>query len=168
MGYTILNIGKTGIGISSIGNAGIKWDYNSCYNEALKYTTKIEFYKQANSAWCKARKNNWLKDYIWLKSRQRPKKYWNYDTCYKAAKKCKIINDLRKNYEEAYKLALKNNWLKDYTWFKELRHRHSKEEAIEKKKKCKNKQEFKEKYLTIYRWINRNKLNELYKYINTY
>lgn len=39
---------------------------NSCFWEAMKYKTRTEFEKCNESAYNAARKNNWLKDYIWL------------------------------------------------------------------------------------------------------
>ena len=165
LGYVVLNIGKTGKNIGSIGGAGIKWDYESCYEEALKYKTKIEFYKGSNGAWCKARKYGWLKDYTWLYSPQRPKKYWNYETCMEAAKKCNIINELRNNYEEAYKIARKNGWIKDYTWFKELRHRYTEEEVIMILKQCNSVAELRKKFAKAYNYICYHKAYHLYKYI---
>jgi len=45
-----------------------------------------------------------------------PKK-WTYDACYNLAKECKTKKELQKKSASAYKSALVNNWLKDYTWF---------------------------------------------------
>jgi hypothetical protein len=45
-------------------------DYDNCYNEAKKYTSRTEFKKKSPGACKSARKHKWLNDYTWLK---RPK-----------------------------------------------------------------------------------------------
>lgn len=166
-GYVILNVGKTGIGIGSVGNAGIKWDYDTCYKEAKKYNTKIEFYHNSNGAWCRARSEGWLKDYTWLYSPQKPKKYWTKETCMDAAKTCATLNELRKKYEEVYKLAIKYGWLAEYTWIKRQRTRHTDEECINIIKTCKTKQELRNKHYAIYSHVHCTKRYWLFDHIGT-
>lgn len=43
------------------------WNYDTCYNEALKYEKQSDFRKYSSAAYCAARKNGWIKDYHWLK-----------------------------------------------------------------------------------------------------
>jgi hypothetical protein len=64
-GYTILNIMKTG----SLGSAIIKWDENSCFEEAKKYTSLKELYTNNMSVYRKAKEKGWLSEYTWLKRR---------------------------------------------------------------------------------------------------
>ena len=44
------------------------------------------------------------------------RKEWTKETCYEAAKKCKTKSDFKNQFKAAYKLSLKNDWLKDYYW----------------------------------------------------
>jgi hypothetical protein len=44
----------------SISKTTKKWTYETCYNEAKKYTTRNEFKKGCESAYTVARKNGWL------------------------------------------------------------------------------------------------------------
>lgn len=57
-GWSIINKVKTG----GLGGNTIKWDYQSCSNEALKYETRGIFSKESASAYTSARKNKWLDD----------------------------------------------------------------------------------------------------------
>jgi len=147
--YTWLSIGK---------NAGY-WDYEHCLEEAKKYKTKTEFEKGAPSACFRARKEGWVEDYTWfedgrqIESKKRRK--WNYDSCYKLAKSCNKRSELREKSDAAYRVALKNNWIKDYTWFlsdEEVRHQKRPsavkwpyEKCKEIALTCKTAKEFREK-----------------------
>ncbi len=42
------------------------WTQEHCYEEAKKYQTLNEFYKNSSSAYKVAKKNNWLSDYDWF------------------------------------------------------------------------------------------------------
>lgn len=50
------------------------WNYNTCYDEARKYETLLDFRKNAGSTYSTAWKNGWLDDYTWLKKYQYTKK----------------------------------------------------------------------------------------------
>ena len=96
----------------------IKWNYETCYDEAKKYKSKGEFKKNNATAYQTARKNGWLNDYTWFK---RPVvsiiRKWTREACYDEAKKYKSRGEFSKNSPNAYNSALKNGWLDDYTWF---------------------------------------------------
>ena len=66
-GYKTLNRGKTGKNIGSYGNVGIKWNYNSCLEEAKKHKTVCEFLLNDSGAYDAAKRNSWLNDYTWLR-----------------------------------------------------------------------------------------------------
>ena len=97
-----------------------KWDRNSCYEEALKYNKLSQFEKNSPVACNAARKNGWINEYTWLEFSSRPAGYWTYERCYEEAKKYKSRGELKKNARTAYRTALKNGWLDDYTWFEIL------------------------------------------------
>ncbi len=42
------------------------WNYERCYNEAEKYSSKDEFEKENKSAYNSSKRNNWLNDYDWF------------------------------------------------------------------------------------------------------
>jgi len=94
-----------------------KWNYDSCLSIAQKATSLSEFQRQYAGAYNAARKYGWLKDYTWFKPLHKSNGYWNYEECFKEAKKYKSKIEFRKNCSTAYSRALKHNWIKDYTWF---------------------------------------------------
>ena len=100
-----------------------KWDKQACYNEAKKYKTRGEFQRGSRGAYAKALEKGWIKEYSWLSSRQtKPAGYWNnYEHCYEEAKKYKSRRAFLRGCSSAYKKALKNGWLDDYTWFMEIK-----------------------------------------------
>lgn len=100
-----------------------KWDEQICRSEAEKYKTRGEFQKGSCGAYVKALEKGWINEYTWLSSRQtKPAGYWNnYEHCYEEAKKYKNRRAFLKGCSGAYAKALKNGWLDDYTWFKEMK-----------------------------------------------
>lgn len=88
---------------------------------------------------------------------------WNYDTCFEIAKKFKTKSEFHSEYSQAWLIAQKNGWIKDYTWFEHPRkdmgywdYEHCKEEAM----KYKTKVEFRNNCNSAYNvslrngWIN--------------
>ena len=117
-GWTILNIAKTGIGSGSLGLlAKGKWNYESCFLEAKKYTTLKEFRKLSASAYNKSLRYGWLSDYTWLNSIKQEYALWTYEKCYEAAKHCKSKTQFLKHNSHAFSKASKEGWINDYTWF---------------------------------------------------
>lgn len=48
-----------------------KWTKEKCYEAAKKCNTRSEYNRKYCGAYSQANKNNWLKDYVWLKGRDR-------------------------------------------------------------------------------------------------
>lgn len=117
-GYNVLNKGKTGVGSGSLGGISSgKWNYETCYEEAKKYKTRSGFQRKSSGAYNRARQNGWLDDYTWFNELQKPNGYWTYEHCYEEAKKHKTRGEFQKASSRAYKIALINGWINDYTWF---------------------------------------------------
>ena len=108
-GMNVLNLAKTG----SLGGYG-KWTNEKCYDEAKKYDTLLDFRNNSTSAYVAAKRNGWLKDYIWL---ERLNGFWTREKCAEEAKKYKSRKDFSAGAGSAYQAALRNGWLDDYTWF---------------------------------------------------
>lgn len=51
------------------GQKNIKWNQETCYNEALKFRSRTEFSKKSGGAYNVARKKGWLDDYTWFKTK---------------------------------------------------------------------------------------------------
>ena len=126
-GYNVLNKAKTGVGSGSLGAIDNgKWNYETCYQEAKKYSTRTEFNKGSSGAYKIACKNKWLNDYSWFEEVRKPMGYWTYETCYEEAKKYMSKYEFQMKNKGAYKIAWKNKWLNDYIWFKNGRCNDSK------------------------------------------
>ena len=120
-----------------------KWDRDSCYEEALKYNNLSKFEDISPGAFRAAKKNGWLSDYTWLKRTSKPAGYWTYETCYEEAKRYRSRGELKKNARTAYRTALKNGWLDDYTWFEILwRPKWNRETCFKEAKKYHSRTDF--------------------------
>lgn len=120
-----------------------KWDRESCYEEALKYNRISKFEDNSPGAYRAAKKNGWLVDYTWIEYTVKPAGYWSYETCYEEAKRYKSRGELKKHARTAYRYALTNGWLDDYTWFvKKWELKWSKERCFDEANKYKSRYEF--------------------------
>lgn len=96
----------------------IKWTYEKCYEVARKYETNKDFRDNEPSAYSAALRWDWVKEFTWFKQLCTPVNYWTYERTYEEAKKYKCKVDFQRGTRGAYKAALRNNWLNDYTWMK--------------------------------------------------
>ena len=88
-----------------------KWNKETCYEEAKKYSTRTEFQKGCGRAYAVARQNKWLDDYIWFVEGNEKKTKWNKETCYEEAKKYSTRSEFYKGCSSAYNVACKNGWM---------------------------------------------------------
>ena len=146
------------------------WTYERCCEEARKYKTKIEFRNNSRRAYDAAYRHNWMKNFTWFEEIIKPCNYWTYERCYEEAKKYKCKADFQKGKRGAYKAALREGWLKDYTWMKTPPSHNKKwtyETCLEEAKKYTTLNEFREnasKAITLaikmgwineYKWLER-------------
>jgi hypothetical protein len=112
-GWEIINIGKTGYGIGSLGSTWTKWDEKACLEEALKYSQKSDFKKNSSGAYASAIKHGWYSSYTWFgdnkNNNTHPRGYWNYETCYEEAMKYHSMKEFEKYSETAAKKLGKTN-----------------------------------------------------------
>ena len=94
-----------------------KWTHESCYEEAKKYKSKIEFKIAAPTAYSKARKNGWIIEYNWFTPLRKDLGFWTKERCCEEAKKYKTKTEFMEGSPTAYSKSLKNGWNIDYTWF---------------------------------------------------
>lgn len=112
-GYNIINKAATGLGRSSLGSLSFgKWNWKTCYEEAKKYKTKSDFIKNNGSAYSAARKNGWLKEYIWLKNKRH--ETWTYEACLQESLKYQTRTQFARACAGAYDCARKKGWLVDF------------------------------------------------------
>ena len=137
-----------------------KWNKETCYEEAKKYSTRSEFYKGCGRAYTVACKNKWLDDYIWFVEVCKPIGYWTtYETCYEEAKKYSTRSEFKKGCSRAYNVACKNKWIDDYIWFEEIRKPNgywNKETCYEESKKYSTRTEFQQGCNRAYKVARKN------------
>ena len=129
------------------------WNQENCYTEAWKYTKRIDFQKGSGSAYISARRNGWLDDYSWFEDVKKSNGFWTKERCYGEAKKYKSKNGFHKESSGAYKVALKNGWLADYTWFDETKKENNYwtfERCYDEAKKYKSFAEFRKTCISAY------------------
>lgn len=119
-GWNILNIAKTG-SIGGLGKWYSKWNYDTCYEEAKKYSNRISFSKNSNRAYDVARKNKWLDDYTWFEKKTGKQPKWSYEKCAEESKKYKTLKDFMKNSCAAFTAATRHNWVDSFVWLKRER-----------------------------------------------
>lgn len=93
-----------------------KWNKETCFAEAKKYKTTMEFRKNNTYVYNLSITNDWFKDYTWLESKNRFK--WTYENVMEESKKFNTIKDFRMNSYTAYRVALINKWISKFTWLK--------------------------------------------------
>ncbi len=126
------------------------WNKQNCYNLAKQCYSRTDFRNKSSAAYKTALQNNWIEDYIWFVpkyKRNTKKKIWTYEECYEIAQKCNTSRDMQKYSNSAYIFAKKNNWLKDYVWFKCI---WSYSKCLKMAKNVNNITEFIEKYRIAY------------------
>ena len=88
----------------------LKWDKDSCIQEALKYQSRAEFQKAASGAWSAAHKNGWLEEICsHMEIGWQPK--WDKDSCIQEALKYQSRAEFQKTASGAWSAAKKNGWL---------------------------------------------------------
>jgi predicted GIY-YIG superfamily endonuclease len=111
VGWAILNRIKTG----AIGHGKIKWDYEACKKEALKYKTMSEFIKNKIGAYSAALNNNWLNEICSHFDKSGSKGYWNNkELCKIEATKYNNKSEFRNNNWAAYNYSKLNGWLDEF------------------------------------------------------
>ena len=92
------------------------WTYDTVKEEAKKYNTRLEFQKEASSAYRIARKSGWLDNLTkHMVQVMNPKGYWTYDKVEEEAKKYNTRLEFGKGSGSAYNTARKSGWIDDVT-----------------------------------------------------
>lgn len=108
-GWNILNKGKTGKGVGSLG-ACLKWTYEECKKIALQCKNKEAMKRINQSAYQSARKNGWLDEFF--VSKKKPNGYWSVlENVQKEAIKYKSAKEFSLKGGGAYNAAQKYGFL---------------------------------------------------------
>ena len=91
--------------------AKLKWTYEACKKEALKYSNRSEYQKSNGSSYNRAKKEGWLDDICdHMERLHLPNGYWSFDKCKEEVNKYSTIKDFRVNSESCYNIILSNGW----------------------------------------------------------
>ena len=90
-----------------------KWTEKVCREEALKYTSRIDFRRMSRGAYDKAKEMGWLESYDWL-TYNKSLSEWDYDSCKEEAKKYNNKFEFQKKSHGAYLRSLREGWLDDF------------------------------------------------------
>lgn len=98
------------------------WTEQRCYDEALQYSSRVEFARGSSAAYAKSVKERWINNYNWFKStkqaRSESRRIWTPEACREAALEFEFLRDFEQNKKGAYLAAIRNGWLKEYMWLK--------------------------------------------------
>ncbi len=92
----------------------LKWTFEACLEEALRYPNYSEFSKNSKSCYLTCIKRKWL-NIIQEKlvRNTKPKNYWTFDRCQEEARKYEYRSEFRAHSNTAYAKAWKNGWLEN-------------------------------------------------------
>lgn len=107
-GWNVLNQSVTGIGRGSLG-ASCKWNYEECKAESMKYTARVDFKKNSQSAYKSCVKNGWIDEFF--PNKKLGNGYWNdYEHCKDAFLKCNSAKELQRRFGGCYNAIRKNGF----------------------------------------------------------
>ena len=124
----------------------IKWTFENCKNEALKYNIKGDFKKECSWGYLVAKQNGWLNEITQHYIGYKPKIYWTKEKCQEKANKYQYRIDFSKGSSRAYSASIRNGWINDICQHMKKSHMKSfkwtKEKCQEKANKYQYRKEF--------------------------
>jgi hypothetical protein len=105
----------------------VKWNYESCREEAAKYKTRTEFARGSSGAYDFARRQPFWSE-ITSHMELKWSRKWDYESVRKAAADCRSKNEFRQRFPGAYQKAHCEGWFQDLC--AHLIHRESRWQTI--------------------------------------
>ena len=106
-GWIKLNRRPTG----AVGSTLIKWDYEACLKESMKYETRFDFMKNSKPAYNSCAKNGWLElIYENLPPVRKPPGFYSLDKCIELVKNVEKISHIKEEHPTALRLIYENGW----------------------------------------------------------
>ena len=94
-----------------------KWTYELAYKKAKEYSTLKDFVKENCQCYNVCRKNDWIKDFTWLK-RSHIANHWTKEKCYETALKYTTLKEFRESEPVCSAKAVREGWADEYIWLK--------------------------------------------------
>jgi hypothetical protein len=92
------------------------WTKEKCQEEALKYQTRIEFFKNNSGVFNKCVKKNWLNDvcsHMKNKTGKKPIGFYTKENCHEKALKYKTKMEFKEIDSNYYSASIRFGWLND-------------------------------------------------------
>lgn len=95
------------------------WTKERVFEEGSNYSTKMEFKKNASTAYAIAVKNKWINDMTWFVSSVKPQGYWQIkQNVIDESHKYNSRVEFRWGSPGAYRSSIDNGWIEEMTWLK--------------------------------------------------
>jgi len=151
-GWGILNTGKTGVNVSSVGSFIQKWTYENCRELALSCKSRQEFKKKSSAAYAVSRENGWIDQWLPIASNYHKAEFsWTKEMCVEIAKKYTSFTEFSKKETKAFRAAERRGWLREFYWLnRSKRENITKEEIISLAHRYTHASDFKRDYPSQY------------------
>lgn len=95
-----------------LGGGNLKWTFETCKIEALKYQTRTHFKSVSSWAFEVSRKNKWLDEIcLHMGEPTKPKGYWSKNKCAEESLRFETIKEFKTESNSAYQISYRNKWL---------------------------------------------------------
>lgn len=153
-GWVKINKAKTG----GKGSGIVKWTFQKCQEEALKYNTRSEFQKTSSGAYKACVRQKWLDEVtVHMTPIHSPNGYWTKERCAEEALKYTKRTEFKKGSKKAYGASCKKGWLDEICSHMLLIKKpdgfYTLEKCIELSKECKTLSEFCYNHSVAYRIV---------------
>ncbi len=146
------------------------WTKEKCYETARQYEELSLFIKESPIAFNIACKNQWLKDYTWLKRKQLPNGHWTKERVLQEARQYTHSHDFKEKNPKAYSAASRKGWIQECTWF--IKPKNAKkwnyDTCYEEAKKYTTKTDFRVNSITAYCVARKNGWLKEYTWLKHY
>ena len=130
-GWYILNTGKAGANISSVGSFIQKWTYENCKELALTCESRQEFKKKSSAAYAVSRANKWIDEWLPISpTYHKAENSWTKELCIEIAKKYTSFTEFSRKEPRAFTAAQKRGWQKEFYWLKRSKRKNITKEEI--------------------------------------
>lgn len=95
----------------------VRWTYEACREEAMKYITVRDFRTSSQIAYNVARANGWVGSFgLRINKMKSSQHHWTEKRCSEAAREFSSTREFRENKRRAYNVSRYNGWILGYIW----------------------------------------------------
>lgn len=106
--YKLLNKNKAG----GLGCVERYWTKEKCYEEALKFNCRKDFYTNSKRCYDACCRNGWLEEMCkHMQSTKKPNGYWTKERCLEISCTCSSRSEFKEKNASAYRKSRQKGWL---------------------------------------------------------